>query len=409
MESASRSRPFTFIGAVLIAAGTSIGAGMLALPVLTGLAGFWPSVCIYFISWLVITYASFMLLEVNLTMGYEANLLTMAKNTLGNAGKVIAFITYIFLFYSVSVAYLAVSGSLINNLLEVVFKTSFSSWVGIFLSLFIYIPALYSGTRVVANTNFILVLGIVASYTLLITLGAKFIQPTNFLHSNWSYTLMGIPVIATSFTFQNVLPSLTTYLKRDVKLLKWVIVLGGLIPLIIYIIWEWFVLGIVPIEGPVSIRDLLEKGKPASDALRYIIQNSSVVTFSQTFAFCAIATSYLGVILSLFDFLADSFSIKKEGRGKLILCGFIFIPPVVLAILFPKIFLLALSYAGSFGCVTLFVIMPALMVWNSRYIQKKERSFKVGGGRLGLLSMILLGLAVFILQFLLTFKVIASQ
>ena len=409
MESTSRSKSFTFLGAVLIAAGTSIGAGMLALPVLTGLAGFWPAVTIYLACWIIVTYASFMLLEVNLTMGYEANLLSMAKNTLGPVGKVITFVTYIFLFYSVSVAYLSISGSLVNSLLTVIFNVPFPSWVGIALSLLIYVPALYFGTRVVANTNFVLVLGIVVSYVLLIVFGSQFINTSYLMRSNWKYTLMGIPVIATSFTFQNVIPSLTTYLKRDFKLLKWVIVLGGLIPLVIYVIWEWFVLGIVPVDGPVSIRSMLSNGQPASQALKAVIKSDSVVTFSQTFAFCAVATSYLGVILSLFDFLADGFNIKKTGHGKIILCSFIFIPPLVMALLFPGIFLAALSYAGSFGCVILFVILPALMAWSNRYKQKIKGVFTTFGGKPSLVFMVLLGLAVIVLQFLLTFKVIPTS
>ncbi len=409
MESTSRSKSFSFLGAVLIAAGTSIGAGMLALPVLTGLAGFWPAVIIYLASWIVVTYASFMLLEVNLSMGYEANLLSMAKSTLGPVGKIITFATYIFLFYSVSVAYLSVSGSLINSLLFVLFKTTFSNWVGISLSFLLYAPALYSGTRVVANTNFVLVFGIVVSYALLITLGAHYINIDYLMHSDWKYTLMGIPVIATSFTFQNVIPSLTTYLKRDFTLLKWVIILGGLIPLIIYVIWEWFVLGILPIDGPVGIRSLLQNGQPASAALKSLIQNNLVITFNQTFAFCAIATSYLGVILSLFDFLADGFNIKKTGSGKLILCSLIFIPPFVMAILFPKIFLMALSYAGSFGCVTLFIIIPALMLWSNRYKRKVKSAFTTIGGKPSLIFMVLIGLTIIVLQFLLTFKVVASS
>ncbi len=406
MESTSKSKPITFLGAVLIAAGTSIGAGMLALPVLTGLAGFWPAVLIYIISWLIVTYASLMLLEVNLTLGYEANLLSMAKTTLGPVGRAFAFTTYIFLFYSVSVAYLALSGTLINSLLMVIFKMPFSNWVGVTLSLLLYLPALYSGTRALANTNIVLVLGIVVSYVLLISLGARFINTEYLLTSNWKYSLMGIPVIATSFTFQNVIPSLTTYLKRDLKALKWVIILGGFIPLIIYIIWEWFVLGIIPIEGSISIKHLLRNGQSASQGLVAILKNGSVNSFSQIFAFCAIATSYLGVILSLFDFLADGFKIEKTGSGKTILCSLIFIPPYVIAILFPKIFLLAISYAGSFGCATLFVILPALMLWKSRYKLHIERKYQVVGGKISLAAMMIIGVAVIILQFLLTFKVI---
>ncbi len=408
MESITVPNRSTFIGAVLIAAGTSVGAGMLALPILTGLAGFWPAIFIYAACWIVMTYSSFLLLEVNLIMGHEANLMTLAKETLGTAGKIIAFITYIFLFYSVSVAYLAVSGSLINNLLSAIFQLPFSNWVGIILSLLIYVPALYSGTRALTNTNSLLTIGVVVSYVLLIVFGTHYIDTRLLARYDWSYIWMGIPVIATSFTFQNVIPSLTTYLKRDLPSLKWVIILGGLIPLAVYIIWQWFVLGILQVEGPVGIRAMLIASQPATTALKALLQGSKVALYSQIFSFCAIATSYLGVILSLFDFLADGFKIEKTGRGKIFLCSFIFIPPVIMALLFPKIFLVALSYAGSFGCITLFVILPALMAWSSRYKQKATRLYKLIGGKLALSCVLLIGLGVIVVQFLMTFNVIKT-
>lgn len=409
MESTYKSKLYAFLGATFIASGTSIGAGMLALPILTGLAGFWPACLIYILSWLVMTYSAFLLLEVNLAMGYEANIMTMAKTTLGKPGKIIAFITYIFLFYSVLVAYLSGSGSIINDLLHTIFHIEFSRWVGITLSLILFGPSLYFGTRVVANTNLILVIGIGVSYVLLIAMGGKLVNSQNLVHMDWSYIWMGIPVIVTSFTFQNVIPSITTYLRRDVKLLKGVMILGGLIPLIIYIIWQWFVMGVVPISGTNSITELIKQGQPISHALKELLHSASVITFSQVFAFCAIITSFLGVILGLFDFMADGFKIEKQGRGKLLLCALIFIPPFALSILFPRAFLTALNYAGSFGCVTLFILLPPLMVWRARYKLKLETPLKTIGGRPLLMLMTLLSIGLFLVQFFLTFGVLKSS
>lgn len=409
MESTSKSKSFAFLGATLLAAGTCIGAGMLALPILTGLAGFGPACLIYILSWIVMTYTAFLLLEVNLSMGYEANLITMAKTTLGRPGKIIAFLTYIFLFYSVSVAYLAGSGSIINDLLHVIFNINFPRWVGITVSLLVFGPSIYFGTKVVANTNFALVLGIAVSYILLITVGGKLVNTDNLSHVNWSYIWMGIPVIATSFTFQNVIPSLTTYLKRDLRLLKGVMLLAGFIPLCIYILWQWFVLGVVPLSGDNSITQLIHQGEPISHALKDLLNSASVITFSQVFAFCAIITSFLGVILGLFDFMADGFKIEKTGKGKLLLCAMIFIPPFVFSLLFPRAFLTALNYAGSFGCVTLFIIMPALMAWRARYHLKLESPLRTYGGKFGLILMTVLGLGLFVVQFFLTFGVLKSS
>ncbi len=203
-------------------------------------------------------------------------------------------------------------------------------------------------------------------------------------------------------------PSLTTYLKRDVNLLKRVMILGGFVPLCIYILWQWFVLGVVPTTGSFSFTEMIHQGQPISHALKNILNSPSVITFSQIFAFCAIITSFLGVILSLFDFMADGFKIKKTGSGKLLLCGIIFIPPLVFSILFPRAFLTALNYAGSFGCVTLFIILPALMVWKTRYTLKQKGPFRARGGKPALIGMLILGFAIFVVQFGLTFGVLKS-
>ena len=70
-------------GGALLVAGTSIGGGMLALPVLTSLGGFIPSLFIYLCCWLFMTCTGLLFLEVSLWMHAEANIVSMADRTLG--------------------------------------------------------------------------------------------------------------------------------------------------------------------------------------------------------------------------------------------------------------------------------------------------------------------------------------
>lgn len=397
-NSSFMNKALHFVGATLLASGTSIGAGMLALPVLTGLAGFYPAIIIYIASWLLMTYTSFLILEVVLWMKGEANIISMASKTLGRTAKYIAFGLYVFLFYSVSIAYLAGSGSIILDVIDSIFGVMLPRWSGIVISLGLFGPSVYFGTKAVANLNILLILGIAISYILLLSSGVSLIDETKLVVSNWSYAWMGIPVIMTSFTFQNVIPSISTYLQRNISMLKGAIMLGGIFPLIIYCLWEAFVLGIVPLAGDHSIREALITGQPATHALKELLANPWITIFSEAFAFCAIVTSFLGVILGLFDFLADGFKIKKIGHGRLILCGLIFIPPLIFALYFQRAFLTALNYAGSFGCVTLFIILPALMVLKGRYYYKFEGEFSALGGKKTLISVAIIGIFILLVQ-----------
>ncbi len=102
-----------FNGALLVA-GTSIGGGMLALPIETGLSGFFPSVIIYFLCWALMTCTGLLFLETSIWMKREANLISMAEQTLGLFGKVFAWGLYFFLFYSLTLAYVSGCGNLLS-------------------------------------------------------------------------------------------------------------------------------------------------------------------------------------------------------------------------------------------------------------------------------------------------------
>src|SRR5271170_1531697 len=96
----------TFIGGILLIAGSCIGAGMLALPIMTGLAGFFPSLVALFISWAFMTFTALLLVEVCGWFYGQVNLLTMAKESLGEVGRTVGWVTYLFLFYALLIAYI---------------------------------------------------------------------------------------------------------------------------------------------------------------------------------------------------------------------------------------------------------------------------------------------------------------
>ena len=89
----------------------------------------------------------------------------------------------------------------------------------------------------------------------------------------------------------------------------------------------------------------------ATHSLTSIVGSPRVTTAAQAFAFFAIVTSFLSVSLSFVDFLADGLGIEKNRTGKVILCTLTLGPPFGFALLYPKIFLVALNYSGAFGAV----------------------------------------------------------
>ena len=80
------------IGGILLIVGTSIGGGMLALPIATSYLGFYGSLLLFVGCWLVMTSAALLLLEVNLWLPENSNLISMAKATIGQSGQIVAWL-----------------------------------------------------------------------------------------------------------------------------------------------------------------------------------------------------------------------------------------------------------------------------------------------------------------------------
>lgn len=372
-------------GAILLVSGTTIGAGMLALPVATGLAGFFPSFILMIIIWLYMLLTAFFLLEVNLRMKGESNIISMVKKTLGKPGEIIGWVIYLLLLYSLTAAYIVGCSAILEDFIEFFVSIDVPQWVFPLPLIVLFGAFVYLGTNVVDHLNRLLMLGLILAYIVLIVIGIFNINFELLKYSNFSMLLTAFPIVFTSFGYHIIIPTLTTYLDHDSRQLKLSILIGSLIPLIIYVLWQVIALGIVPIEGSNSLKETLELGLPVTSPLKNILNSPWLATAARAFAFFAIITSFLGVALSLSDFLADGLKIEKTKQGRFGICLLTFLPPLTFALFYPEGFILALNYAGIFVAILL-GLLPSLMVWFERYGKETERSFipsnfKVPGGK----------------------------
>src|SRR3990167_1302438 len=105
------------LGGILLVVGTTIGAGMLALPVATAELGFWGSIVLLISSWAIMTACAFLFLEVNLWLPPNSNLVSMAGATLGKWGQAVSWVVYLALLYSILSAYIAGGSDLFHYIL----------------------------------------------------------------------------------------------------------------------------------------------------------------------------------------------------------------------------------------------------------------------------------------------------
>jgi len=388
----------SIFGGTLLIAGSCIGAGMLALPILTGLAGFFPSLIVFLAAWAFMTLTGLILVEVNGWFGKQVNLISMAGQTFGTFGRVLAWTLYLFLFYALLVAYVSGSGNLFSSYVQSAFSFTPPDFLGSLFFVILFGYVVYMGTRTVDLWNRLLMFAKIAAFLGLVFLGVKHIEPKLLLYTNSSYAIFSLPLLITSFGFHNMIPSLMGYMKGDVKRVRLTILSGSLLVLFIYLIWEILVLGIVPIEGKSGILESLKLDQEASQAISGILGSSWVSSFAQALAFFAILTSFLAQALSLVHFLADGLKVTPTSRENPWLCVIALLPPLVLSMIYPQLFFKALSFAGGICAVILFGLLPVGMAWKGRYMQNMTSAYQVFGGKALLGAIFLFSLFIFVFQ-----------
>lgn len=371
-----------FFGGVLLVAGTTIGAAMLALPVATGVAGYFPALLLFTLFWLYMLYTALLFVEVNSWVGEGSNLISMAHKVLGRGGKLFCWLGYLFLLYALMTAYIAGSSSILSDLIsQLTGVCSLGISSALPLLLFIALLLLH-GVRNIDYFNRVLMLLLAMSYFLLVALLVDDMEPNLLFHwGSTSSILLAMPIVATSFGYHIIIPSLYNYLQGDVPLLRRTLIVGSIIPLATYLLWETISLSIIPLEGEFGILTGWKEGKSGVQLLLPLLGDGWLASVASSFSFFAILTSVLGVSLGLFDFLGDGLKLNGSWSNDLLLLLLTFLPPLLITAWDPRSFLTALEYAGAFGVMLLLGLMPTLMVWRGRYRLGLKGAYRAPGGR----------------------------
>jgi len=400
------------LGSILIVAGTAIGAGMLATPIITAASGFIYASFLMFGLWALMCISALLAAEAALAFpaGYNG-FNTMARATIGRPGQVFSWLAFLGLLYALNAAYISGGGSILSTTLLTFFNYDLPQWLSCIIFLLVFGGFIYFGAHSVDMINrfLISIKGIIFIITM--ALITPYIDVQNLLGSNGPlYLLAAVPILITAFGFHVVIPSIVTYNDNNVRSIVLAITVGSFLPLIIYLIWLAGVLGITPLVGEISFMQVLQDAiiKEKDEVglllmtLNDIVQNPWISASMNFFSHLAITTSFLGVGLALFDFLLDTRKDRtRSTRIQMILATFI--PPLLFALYYPQGFRQALGFAGIFVAITC-LILPAVFAWRVRISKELKSPLRVPGGLLVILIVILCGVGVIALEVLNLFK-----
>lgn len=370
-------------GGTMLIAGTSIGAAMLAMPVLTGLFGFMGTTVIMIACWLFMYWTATLILEASLQFEDGVSFITMAREVLGKWGAAATWVTFLLLFYSLVAAYLSGSGRIMIDALEGWLKIELPPFFDILPLLVIFAPFIYFGLSVVDHLNRYLMIGMFMTYAAIAVWLLPNVSVERLLYTNWSFSLLSFSVVVTSFGYHVIIPTLVTYLERDVKRIKRCLFFGSFIPLVLYFIWELGILGTVSVNGPHGLAHAFKADVPLAKLLRIQMHSDFIAALARGFSIFSIVTSFLGVAQGLFDFLKDGIQAKKSHKRRMLAFLLTFLPPAFIIIGFESGFIGLLEYAGALVSIILGII-PILIVWQLRKQKGKLLEYRAPGNRVAL-------------------------
>jgi tyrosine-specific transport protein len=390
------------LGGVLIVAGTTVGGGMLALPIASASAGFGLSTLLLVAMWGLMTYTALITLEMNLYFNRGVSIAYAAEYSLGRFGKVISTLTIAMLFYALLSAYMAGGASVLDQLVDSIFGIKISSAVSVILFAVIFGSIILARTHIVDTANRWLLLVKTSFFIIIVAACLPKIDVSLLAHAPAEYApcfSILIPLFFTSFGFHGSIPTIVNYIGPDPQKLRSTFILGSTIPLIVYVLWEVVVLGMIPLEGANSFSFIKANGGDLgifARTLSNLAGGGWVISAAQGFTSLAVATSFLGVGLGLFDFMEEQLARNNKKPSAIITGAFTFVVPLVFALFYPEGFVMALGYA-SIALSILAIIIPTLVVWKLRTTHASSAQ-PVWGGRLGLVLALACGIGVILLE-----------
>lgn len=346
------------LASALLITGAAVGAGILGLPIITGLAGFLPSLLVQLLmagAMLITCWA--LALQLIHHQGQGRDLPWLYQRELGVVGRWLLVVGYLVMLYGMLVAYLAGSASVLSALL------GWPQGKQILLLCF-FLPATaltLAGVDVVRRVNLVLMVLLALSLLCLIWPAMEATQPQRLTYTDWSYLPATIPVIMTGLSFHMMVPITCRSLGMQRRPIGLALMLGMAITAGLGILLTLLVSGVLPVNGgPASLTQAFAADQPATVPLAQHLGSPSIIAAGLIFSLAAIGTSYLGIGSAGVKFWRDILPRRLSARWLRVLITFG--PPLVVVYVYPDLFLEALDLVGGLGVALAFGLGPALML-----------------------------------------------
>lgn len=353
--------------AISLVSGTAVGAGILAIPSVSLKPGFVPSFFTLSGAWVLMAGTGFLIAEVacNIakrdTTTTDFGLISITERLYGKYSAQILGILYMLFHYTLLIAYIAEAGGILSAV------THMPQLLGPILFTLIMGSVIAFGTAQLTDMiNNVLFILVVLSFLGLVSLGVGSVNVSNLTFQNYSEVGHAVPILLVALVFHNIVPTICANLKYHKVSIYIALLVGSGIPLLMFVLWNLVILGIVPdyatAAHSTTLIDPLDVLLNCNPAHSKVIGQILVTIFSES----AIITSFIGFVVGQMGYYTDVF--PNRSKKDFFLYAVVLIPPMLVALGNPHIFLDALDAAGAYGISIIFGLVPIALALRLRYI-----------------------------------------
>ena len=362
-------KPIAYYEAIATLTGYVIGAGIFAIPYVVVRAGFWTGMSVIIGLGLVALLYHLMTGEIVLRSTKCHQLVGYAGKYLGKKGRFFMMVAMVIGIYGAMVAYtVGVSQSL-----SAMFGGSPWVWALIFYSVMAFL--INGGIRVLEKSELWMEIFKFSAFIIILVIlfSSKYFNAARFVGFTWDKLLLPYGVILFAFLGTSAIPEMRLEMKKCKLLTKRAIIIGSLIPLIVYALFTMAVVGTT--GGAVT--------EVATIGLASLVGGFGFVLL-HLFAILAMSSSFIGLGYAMKDTYRLDFRFSDLESWLLTMSV-----PVVLILLGITSFVKTLSIAGTFagGIAGISII---LMHMKARKRSERKPEYKINLNWIGYGALILL-------------------
>jgi tyrosine-specific transport protein len=344
-----------------IVTGNMLGAGILALPIKTGLSGFFPSIVGILLMWgLMLSTAIILAGQKSLTESETADLPTFFQKELGTAGKWVTVIANMIILYGLLVAYISGTASVVESLFSKPISTP------LIMVCFFLVATLLTlfGIKLMRKGNAVIMILMWVTFGILVFYCAEHVDGQRLKFADWHYLPASLPVVVTAFHFHNIIPSICRNMDFDQWAIRRAMFLGTFIGLMMNLVWVFVVIAALPVEGPGNdtILAAFTSNQPATVPLSHLLQSNVFSISAMVFALLAMTAAYMANGTALTSFIRDLTTTYLHTSSRSVAAAVAFLPPLIVSLVYPDVFLDAIGLVGGVGIDVIFGILPGALL-----------------------------------------------